>query len=370
MTVSSQVTRADYNGNGVTTLFSVPFYFVDQTHLTVLSTVIATGVSTALTLATNYTVSGAGVSTGGSITILTAPAGTVRITILRNVPYLQNTHYVPNDPFPATSHEAALDLLTMEAQQINEILGRTVTFPSSDPTGIGATIPNAVTRAGKVFAFDSTGAPSVANNVVDITAVAANATNINTVAANIGSVNSVAANAANINTVATNNTNVTNVGGNIANVNTVAGNATNINTVAGNNANISTVATNNANVSTVATNIAAVNTNTTNIVAIQNASANATAAAGSASAASTSAGTASTQATNSANSATASANSATASAGSATSAANSAAYIASITSYKMSVLLRGASSTLVQLTGSVLPVINRAGGTININLTT
>lgn len=319
MTVSSQVSRADYNGNGVTTLFSVPFYFVDPTHLTVLSTVIATGVSTVLTLATNYTVSGTGVSTGGSITMLSAPAGIVRITILRNVPYLQNTHYVPNDPFPATSHEAALDLLTMEAQQINEILSRTVTFPSSDPTGIGATIPNAVARAGKVFAFDSNGAPSVANNVVDITAVAANATNINTVSANIGSVNSVAANSTNINTVAANNTNVTNVGANIANVNSVAANATNI------------------------------NTNATNIVAIQNASANATAAG---------------------NSATAAAGSASAASTSAASAANSAAYIASITSYKMSVLLRGATTTLVQLTGSVLPVSNRSGGTINVNLTT
>ncbi|CAB4121115.1 hypothetical protein UFOVP7_41 [uncultured Caudovirales phage] len=281
MTVSSQVSRADYNGNGVTTLFSVPFYFVDPTHLTVLSTVIATGVSTVLTLATNYTVSGTGVSTGGSITMLSAPAGTVRITILRNVPYLQNTHYVPNDPFPATSHEAALDLLTMEAQQINEILSRTVTFPSSDPTGIGATIPNAVARAGKVFTFDSTGAPSVTNNAVDVTAVAANAANINTVSANIASVNSVAGNATNINTVATNNTNV----------------------------------------STVATNIASINTNTANITAIQNASANATAAASSASSASTSAGTATTQAGVATTQAGNAATSATAAAGSATSAA-------------------------------------------------
>ena len=321
MTVSSQVSRADYNGNGVTTLFSVPFYFVDPTHLTVLSTVIATGVSTILTLATNYTVSGTGVSTGGSVTLLVAPAGTVRITILRNVPYLQNTHYVPNDPFPATSHEAALDLLTMEAQQINEILGRTVTFPSSDPTGISATIPNAVARAGKVFTFDSTGAPSVTNNAVDVTAVAANATNINTVSANIGSVNSVAANATNINTVAANNTNVTNVGGNIANVNAVAGNATNVNTVAANNTNVTNVGGSITNVNTVATNIAAVNTNATNITAIQNASTNATNAANSATSAATSA-------TNAGNSATAAATSATNSATSATNAA------AQLTSFK------------------------------------
>lgn len=319
MTVSSQVSRADYNGNGVTTLFSVPFYFVDPTHLTVLSTVIATGVSTVLTLATNYTVSGTGVSTGGSITMLSAPAGTVRITILRNVPYLQNTHYVPNDPFPATSHEAALDLLTMEAQQINEILGRTVTFPSSDPAGIGATIPNSVARAGKMFGFDSTGAPSVINNAVDVTAVAANATNINIVSASIAYVITVANNIASVIT-----------------------NATNI-------ASIVSVANNIASVITNALNITSINTNATNITAIQNAS---------------------TNATNAANSATAAANSATSAASSATSAANSAAYIASITSYKMSVLLRSATTTLVQLTGSVLPVSNRSGGTINVNLTT
>lgn len=359
MTVSSQVTRADYNGNGVTTLFSVPFYFVDQTHLTVLSTVIATGVSTALTLSTNYTVSGAGVSTGGSVTLLSAPASTVRLTILRNVPYLQNTHYVPNDPFPSTSHEAALDLLTMEAQQINEILSRTVTFPSSDPTGIGATIPNSVARAGKVFAFDANGAPSVANNVVDITAVAANATNINTVSANIGSVNSVAANSANINAVAgdvaninivaADKANIDAVAGNATNINAVNTNATNINTIAANNANVTNVGANIANVNSVAANATNINTNATNIVAIQNASANAISAANSATSASGSASSASTSAAN---------------------AAASAAYAATVFSYKMSVLLRGASSTLVQLTGSVLPVFNRSGGTINVNLTT
>ncbi|NDB70446.1 MAG: hypothetical protein EB015_21050, partial [Methylocystaceae bacterium] len=68
MTVSSTTSRADYTGNGSTTAFTVPFYFLDNTHVTVYSTVISTGVTTTLTLGTDYTLTGAGVSTGGTVT--------------------------------------------------------------------------------------------------------------------------------------------------------------------------------------------------------------------------------------------------------------------------------------------------------------
>lgn len=124
MTVSSSTRRADYTGNGVTTSFTVPFYFLDSSHLTVLLTVIATGVESTLVLNTDYTVSGAGVSSGGSITTTTAYSSSYRITILRNVPLTQETHYLEGDPFPAASHEMALDRLTMQNQQIQEQVDR------------------------------------------------------------------------------------------------------------------------------------------------------------------------------------------------------------------------------------------------------
>lgn len=140
MTVSSVTSRADYTGNGSTTGFAVPFYFLDNSHLTVLRTQISTGVITTLALTTDYTVSGAGVAAGGTVTCVTAPTTDQKLSILRNVPLTQLTHYVPNDPFPAASHEQALDQLTMEMQQVNEIAGRALQLPANT-TGVSTSLP-------------------------------------------------------------------------------------------------------------------------------------------------------------------------------------------------------------------------------------
>lgn len=161
MTVSSTTSRADYTGNGSTTAFTVPFYFLDNTHVTVYLTVIATGATTTLVLGTDYTLTGAGVSTGGTVTTTVAPSTSQKLSILRSVPQTQLIHYVPNDPFPAASHEQALDQLTMEVQQVNETLARSIKLSSTNTmTSTEFTVP-ATTRANKVLGFDSTGELSV-----------------------------------------------------------------------------------------------------------------------------------------------------------------------------------------------------------------
>lgn len=140
MTVQTTTSRADYTGNGTTTTFAVPFYFLDNTHIKVLRTQVSTGVITTLTLTTDYTVAGVGVITGGSITCVTAPTSDQKISILRNVPFTQLVDYVENDPFPANTHERALDQLTMETQQLNEELSRALTLPENS-TGVSTSLP-------------------------------------------------------------------------------------------------------------------------------------------------------------------------------------------------------------------------------------
>lgn len=129
MTISSTTARAAYNGNSSLVTFTVPFYFIADAHLLVTKFVVATGVTTTLTLTTDYTVLGAGVLTGGSITCVSAPATGTQIIITRNVPLTQETNYIENDPFPSEVHEQALDKLTMEVQQIDEQVDRAVKMP-------------------------------------------------------------------------------------------------------------------------------------------------------------------------------------------------------------------------------------------------
>jgi hypothetical protein len=138
MTVSATTSRADYTGNGATLAFTIPFYFLDNTHVKIIRTTISTGVPTTLALTTDYTLSGAGSGSGGTATMVVAPTTDQRIAILRNVPFTQLIHYVPNDPFPAATHEQALDQLTMEVQQMNETVGRALTLDASVVNASGA----------------------------------------------------------------------------------------------------------------------------------------------------------------------------------------------------------------------------------------
>lgn len=168
MTVQSTTARADYTGNGSTTAFTVPFYFLDATHLVVYRTQISTGVVTTLALTTDYTVAGAGVPAGGTVTAVVAPTTDQKISILRNVPHTQLTHYVPNDPFPAASHEQALDHLTMEMQQVQEQIDRAVkvgvtdtgTTPDQLLASINTSVNTCVTQASAASASATASASS------------------------------------------------------------------------------------------------------------------------------------------------------------------------------------------------------------------
>lgn len=128
MTVSSPVSSVAYFGDGATTLFPVPFYFLEQTHLLVTRVNIDSTTQT-LILGSDYSVAGAGNQAGGSITIFVAPANGIQILIERSVPATQETDYVANDPFPAESHERALDKLTMLVQQNSAGLSRALMKP-------------------------------------------------------------------------------------------------------------------------------------------------------------------------------------------------------------------------------------------------
>lgn len=131
MTVSTTSSKVSYAGNGSTTAFAVGFYFLASADLKVTLRA-ADGTETVKTLSTDYTVSGAGNPSGGTVTMLTAPASGQTLVVSRNAPLTQIVDYQPNDPFPANTHEQALDKLTMITQQIQEQVDRSVKTSISD----------------------------------------------------------------------------------------------------------------------------------------------------------------------------------------------------------------------------------------------
>jgi hypothetical protein len=129
MTISTQLSKTTYAGNGVTTQFPVPFPFQKDEDIRAL--LLADGSKVALAQGTHYTLCGAGESTGGSLTMLAAPASGQTLVIWRSPAIVQEVDYVENAAFPAETHEGALDLLTMICQSLQEQIGRAVLYPVS-----------------------------------------------------------------------------------------------------------------------------------------------------------------------------------------------------------------------------------------------
>jgi len=159
MTVSSLTTKNSYSGNGSTSAFSYTFKIFDDDDVTVIIRTDSTGTETVKTKTTHYTVSGVGSASGGTITFTSGniPASGETVLLLRNTPLTQATDYTPNDPFPAATHEDALDKLTLISQDTQEEIDRSIKLSRANTmTSTEFTVP-AATRANKIFGFDASG---------------------------------------------------------------------------------------------------------------------------------------------------------------------------------------------------------------------
>ncbi len=161
MTVQSSVSRISYSGDGATTAFSVNFYFLVNADLRVIVRSSA-GVETVQTLGTQYSVTGAGNPNGGTVTFVTAPANGTTVVIVRDPPTTQLTAYNNQDPFPASSHERALDKLTMLIQRREEKLNRAILLKESSSLS-SLTYPDP--EAGKLLRWNAS-ANGIENAVV------------------------------------------------------------------------------------------------------------------------------------------------------------------------------------------------------------
>lgn len=163
MTVASEVNRSGpYIGNGVTTSFDYGFRILNEAHIRVIRT--QAEVETVLTLGDDYSVSGVGGAGGGSITTTAAPTAGQAVTILRSVPFTQETDLENQGPYFAETIEAALDLSAMRDQELSERLVRAILVSPTDTPPM-TTLPPASVRALKNLSFDSLGNPSVSTPV-------------------------------------------------------------------------------------------------------------------------------------------------------------------------------------------------------------
>ena len=96
--------------------------------------------ATTQTLGSQYTVSGAGETAGGTVTFGSdyIPAVGEEVVIYNDPALTQNVDYVSGDAFPAETHETALDRVTLQQKRTREMVERSPTLPDYDIDGNGA----------------------------------------------------------------------------------------------------------------------------------------------------------------------------------------------------------------------------------------
>ena len=166
MTISTTTLRNSYSGNGSTTAFAYTYPINTTSEITVIerSALSVETVKAEGTGSTNYGIADNGAA-GGTITMVTAPAAGTTLIILRNTSLTQETDYVANDPFPAETHEDALDKLQMQTQELQEELDRSIKISRTNTMTSTEFTVAAADRASKVLAFDSSGELSITQEI-------------------------------------------------------------------------------------------------------------------------------------------------------------------------------------------------------------
>jgi hypothetical protein len=146
--------RVQYTATSGQTVFTVPFEFFSNADLKVYRS------ATLQTLTTNYTVTGAGVTGGGTITLVSAATAGEIITIARDVPVARTTDFPSSGPFNIEALNTDLDRLTAMIQQQETLDTRSLRIDQFDTPNTLNALPSKINRAGRVLSFDADGQPS------------------------------------------------------------------------------------------------------------------------------------------------------------------------------------------------------------------
>jgi len=161
MTVSSTTVKQSYSGNGSTSAFTYSFLINSTAELKVIIRTNSTGAETVKSIGTHYNVSDSAGSGTVTFTSGNIPASGETVVLIRDTNLTQATDYVENDPFPAESHESALDKLTLQTQELQEELDRSIKLSRTNTMTSTEFTVGATDRADKILAFDGSGEISV-----------------------------------------------------------------------------------------------------------------------------------------------------------------------------------------------------------------
>jgi hypothetical protein len=160
MSVTLQNPVASYTANGVTTVFPFSFRLLLASDLMVQVTDLS-GNATEKVNGVDYTVTGAGLESGGAVVFASAPASGFKVLVARESALTRDIDYQNNGDLLAESVNLDFDRLWLVLQEIiNGAAGVNGSVRAPIPETL-ATLPAALARANMLLAFDSNGNPTV-----------------------------------------------------------------------------------------------------------------------------------------------------------------------------------------------------------------
>jgi len=176
MTVSSETNKTTYAGNGSTSTFSTGFTFSVDAEV-VVTLVASDATQTEWTKGTQYTLSGAGTGSAGSVTVVTSPtnytpASGETLVIELKPAFTQTTSLSRGGTIsPKDDLEPMHDTRVRQILRVKGLIDGALVVPITETT-IGR-LPTTANRASKYLTFDADGNPTAAGAPADTTAVTA-----------------------------------------------------------------------------------------------------------------------------------------------------------------------------------------------------
>ncbi|MGH9811523.1 MAG: hypothetical protein ACRD4T_00155 [Candidatus Acidiferrales bacterium] len=150
MTVPITTRKVEFSGNGVTTAFATTFRFLTNAHV-VVKLKLSGGSFVTQVEGTHYTLTGAGLDAGGTVTMVVAPPASSTLSIERTVPLTQTVDFSVQGSFAPQTHEDEFDLHTHADQQLEGRIAalESISNPAPDfSAGAGLTLAATVLDVG------------------------------------------------------------------------------------------------------------------------------------------------------------------------------------------------------------------------------
>jgi hypothetical protein len=160
--ISDTTPRIQYTATSGQTNFAVPFEFFAVADLKVYNGTTLLTYNNSPSSASQYSVTGAGVTGGGSIT-LGSPGATLNdsITIVRDLAIERLSDFPVSGNFPIQTLNSELDKIVAMLQQLEEQFARTLQYPVTTTTGFDVDLPELV--ANRVLSVNADATALLAN---------------------------------------------------------------------------------------------------------------------------------------------------------------------------------------------------------------